>query len=198
MGVSGGGRMWRGGDGDDAQWQQTGQAVRRGWIAIRGFMGPGEGGVVGFSVAARVVRGEVVEGPRWHGGCEEVGYEAAFPSSCVDCGGIAGRRRSHRRMSGPGGGAKAGSDDGGMDGRLQRACACERGHGVHPGESLCGADAWYQDFVVGRAEKYAWGGTEVAGASAYTEWQYDVQPIGLPGGSGYRYRSVVRSGVSVP
>ncbi len=55
-----------------------------------------------------------------------------------------------------------------------------------------------QDFFYGRAEKMAWGSAPLAEISAYTDYQYDLQAIGLPHGSGYRYRTVVRSAITVP
>ena len=55
-----------------------------------------------------------------------------------------------------------------------------------------------QQYFFDRPEKFAWGSTPVSQVSAYTDYQYDVQAIGLPGANGYRYRFVVRSGISVP
>ena len=55
-----------------------------------------------------------------------------------------------------------------------------------------------EDLMFGRSERSFDGPLELGGTSAFTEFTYDSMPIGLPSGSGYQYRYLYRSGVSVP
>jgi hypothetical protein len=54
------------------------------------------------------------------------------------------------------------------------------------------------DVPISRAEKFVIGPLPLASVSAYSTYTYEAQPIGLPQGTGFRYRWVVQSGVSVP
>ena len=57
-----------------------------------------------------------------------------------------------------------------------------------------GGDVW----VPRARQPYVDGPLTISTYSAYSTYTYDVEPISLPGGSGYQYRSVVQSGVSIP
>lgn len=54
------------------------------------------------------------------------------------------------------------------------------------------------DLVILRGEKFVTGPMPLTSISAQTTYTFDAQPIGVPGGWGYRYRTVVQESVSVP
>ena len=72
-----------------------------------------------------------------------------------------------------------------------RQVAYERAGDVLPGWE---AEALYAP----RGEPVAYGSTQMGGISAYTDYTYDAERISTPGNSGWRYRYVVRQGVSIP
>jgi hypothetical protein len=60
---------------------------------------------------------------------------------------------------------------------------------------LAGAEA---DYFTVRAEKVAYGPQPLGGVTSFTTYTYDAQRISTFSGSGYRYRWIYQSGVSVP
>lgn len=67
---------------------------------------------------------------------------------------------------------------------------------INPEQVLPGSDA--DSLFAPRGEKVVYGALSYGGLSAFTIYTYDVQNISSPFGSGFRYRWLVQSGVTVP
>jgi hypothetical protein len=67
---------------------------------------------------------------------------------------------------------------------------------INPYAVLPTSDAY--DYFIGREEKGYYGALTVSETAAYSNYTYDAQRISGPWSLGYRYRSVVQTGVTFP